>query len=619
MSYKQRNRTLFSVLGVLALTVTLLFLTLPYALADTQAPSQRDIIGGRDANPGEVPFQGDMWSCGGTLIYPGDLHSTPQIPAVFVTDAHCLTSKSPLIGGGYVCTFDTNRVVFFTVGSTSRNTHEGTEQRVRSRKIIILDGYLPNCDPNFDLALVFTDPVGVNDVVKSIRPLTPEDAYAVRVGASVTFAGYGLVSVTPTIIPDKLQIITLPITACNNWYPQANFLCTGTLNQEPIRDFCFGDSGSSGFIFYNNEFRLVGPPAYGLYCTGYSASMNLSTPHLFNWIKDTIIAEMGVNIYTPTPTPLPNATATPTFTPTPTPAPDFDQDGVSDLGEDVNKDGNVENDDTDADQVANYRDWDDDGDNLPTSYEAFHTFGNNQYNTDNYPDADYDGVPNYLEVDDDDDNVSTICEVDSLGNHQRNPHERDRDAISDHVDPDDDNDGIPTQNELGPGYTGDCASIPDANGNGIKAHLDPDEAGTLATPVPTSTPTPTSTPVVGISAHWEKPHVLVKASAQFSNTVFITNTELVTDAVKTVAFSIRSMPGARPVAYPIDWSVDADNTLKATVLITDTQQYSFSWVGNSNYRHQSIAICWNGRRDCEEFAELEDQTFLFLPLIRKWR
>ncbi|MCM4154169.1 hypothetical protein DHD05_21480 [Arenibacter sp. N53] len=62
---------------------------------------------------------------------------------------------------------------------------------------------------------------------------------------------------------------------------------------------------------------------------------------------------------------------------------DHDRDGINTILEDLNKDGNLFNDDTDEDGIPNYLDTDDDGDGILTEDEI--------------KDANNDGVPDYLD------------------------------------------------------------------------------------------------------------------------------------------------------------------------------------------------------------------------------
>ena len=75
-----------------------------------------------------------------------------------------------------------------------------------------------------------------------------------------------------------------------------------------------------------------------------------------------------------------------------------DGDSVDYYLEDLNADGNLDNDDTDADGIANYLDVDDDNDSIPTFREQL------------LGDTDNDGTPNYLDTDDDNDQWLTAAE-----------------------------------------------------------------------------------------------------------------------------------------------------------------------------------------------------------------
>ena len=67
--------------------------------------------------------------------------------------------------------------------------------------------------------------------------------------------------------------------------------------------------------------------------------------------------------------------------------------------------------DTDADGIFDYIDFDDDGDNVPTAFEldVFNADGDNNPLT-NPLDTDQDGIPNYLDSDDDGDGILTVDE-----------------------------------------------------------------------------------------------------------------------------------------------------------------------------------------------------------------
>lgn len=164
---------------------------------------------------------------------------------------------------------------------------------------------------------------------------------------------------------------------------------------------------------------------------------------------------------------------------------DDDGDGVPNAFEDFNGDGNLDDDDTDGDGLANYLDDDDDGDGIPTIDEAKDENGN-PLDTDGDSDVDYldndddgdgiltqneagdtdgDGVVNYLDNDDDGDGVFTQFETgvgDTDGNGQ-----------DDYLDDDDDGDGLLTINEnADPNMDGDPADAVDTDMDGVPDYLD---------------------------------------------------------------------------------------------------------------------------------------------------
>lgn len=82
-----------------------------------------------------------------------------------------------------------------------------------------------------------------------------------------------------------------------------------------------------------------------------------------------------------------------------------DGDGIPAEFEDINDDGNLDNDDTDGDGIANYLDTDDDGDNVLTKNENIDP--NEDGNFEDAEDTDGDGTPDYLDNDDDGDGIPT--------------------------------------------------------------------------------------------------------------------------------------------------------------------------------------------------------------------
>jgi len=87
---------------------------------------------------------------------------------------------------------------------------------------------------------------------------------------------------------------------------------------------------------------------------------------------------------------------------------DTDGDGIIDVDEDLNGNGNLEDDDTDEDGTPNFQDPDDDGDTVLTIDEIAGIGAG--FTTPAFIDTDENGVQNYLDNDDDGDLVLTIDE-----------------------------------------------------------------------------------------------------------------------------------------------------------------------------------------------------------------
>ena len=90
------------------------------------------------------------------------------------------------------------------------------------------------------------------------------------------------------------------------------------------------------------------------------------------------------------------------------PLTDSDGDGVPDIVEDLNGDGNPCNDDTDGDGIPNYLDIDDDNDDMITADEI----AENGWEFD----LDGDGIPNYLDPDDNGDGIASSQQMADLDN-----------------------------------------------------------------------------------------------------------------------------------------------------------------------------------------------------------
>ncbi len=109
---------------------------------------------------------------------------------------------------------------------------------------------------------------------------------------------------------------------------------------------------------------------------------------------------------------------------------DHDGDGIDSIDEDLDKNGDVLNDDTDGDKKPNFADSDDDGDGILTKDEDPDKDGNVMND-----DTDGDGKPNYLDSDDDGDGILTKDEdANKDGNY--NNDDKDKDGIPNYLDSD---------------------------------------------------------------------------------------------------------------------------------------------------------------------------------------
>ncbi len=168
------------------------------------------------------------------------------------------------------------------------------------------------------------------------------------------------------------------------------------------------------------------------------------------------------------------------------PEADRDDDGVPNYLDDAIDDSSIGNTDqteenlgiedgydSDGDQIPDFRDQDDDNDNVLTSVEL----PNSDPNDDSFLDTDGDGISNYLDTDDDGDTISTLDE-DIDGNGNPRDDDSDNDGIPNYLDNDDDGDGILTSEEDTNGN--DNPLDDDDDMDGIPNYLDTNSMGDAA-------------------------------------------------------------------------------------------------------------------------------------------
>lgn len=238
---------------------------------------------------------------------------------------------------------------------------QGTLATAQARRLVV---DAPTTESN-------TPPIAVNDMVNT----TPGTAITINVLANDVDGEGDSLTVTDvdppangTFTNDGKVII---------YTPNAGF--TGT------EKFTYIVSDSKGGTAVGTIVVEVAEPAPNAATPVTPEPQSTATP---------VTPEPGTTATPATPvTPKPGATATPepgaTTTPVPgttpdTTVPDDDQDGIPNSDEDVNKDGDLTNDDTDGDGTPNYQDDDDDGDGVLTRVEGLGDVNGN-------------GTPDYLE------------------------------------------------------------------------------------------------------------------------------------------------------------------------------------------------------------------------------
>ncbi|MBO6880797.1 hypothetical protein [Winogradskyella sp.] len=102
---------------------------------------------------------------------------------------------------------------------------------------------------------------------------------------------------------------------------------------------------------------------------------------------------------------------------------DDDNDGIPNIFEDRNGNGDLTDDDFDEDGIPDYQDQDDDNDNVPTEFELNDDDDDDDPTT-NPLNTDNDELPDYLDTDDDGDTVPTIDEDNTDTQNPRNPANR---------------------------------------------------------------------------------------------------------------------------------------------------------------------------------------------------
>ncbi|KAJ8945719.1 hypothetical protein NQ314_009081 [Rhamnusium bicolor] len=243
------------------------------------------IVGGRDAQRGQFPFQVSVQfctrgacqhACGGVIVQPSTV----------ITAAHCFTNAPAL--GSY-------KII---AGILSLNDDNPERQEVLAKYVLIHPQYQGGVNPH-DIAIVkLANPLSFSS---SVGPaLLPAIDYHVSGEAIVT--GWGSIGGSETpIMPSTLQLAPTPIinaTACktaldtllnNAPHPldlETN-ICTGPLTGGV--SICTGDSGGPlVYVRFDNRSEVIGISSWGITPCGIvgAPSVYVKTNSYYDWIQD---------------------------------------------------------------------------------------------------------------------------------------------------------------------------------------------------------------------------------------------------------------------------------------------------------------------------------------------
>jgi secreted trypsin-like serine protease len=235
--------------------------------------------------PWQVYYLSGNFRCGGSIISPDWV----------VTAAHCTKDDS---GNPIPVASMSVKVGSNNPGNSANLNNTVDGKRYFVSQVIVHEGYNSQTNANDIALLKISGPINYPNATP-IKLVTATDVTngAILPGVMSWVTGYGLINVSPNVLPTSLQKVQLPIVsslqASAVWgtIPSSD-LMAGYLNGN--KDACSGDSGGPLTVPVLGEYKLAGIVSWGSSnCNTYGAYTRVSD---FNsWIS----TKTGISTYIP--------------------------------------------------------------------------------------------------------------------------------------------------------------------------------------------------------------------------------------------------------------------------------------------------------------------------------